>query len=59
MLKKALTLRDQQTAMQPRQPQGSATIMIKQTLCDRKHNVILSQGISYVLSCLISLRVVL
>ena len=26
---KALALRDQQTAMQPRQPQGSATIMIK------------------------------
>ena len=27
-LRKALALRDQQTAMQPRQPQGSATIMI-------------------------------
>ena len=28
MLKNTLTLRDQQTAKQPSQPQGSATIMI-------------------------------
>ena len=28
MLKNALAFRDQQTAMQPRQPKGSATIMI-------------------------------
>ena len=28
MLKNTLTLRDQQTAKQPREPQGGATIMI-------------------------------